>query len=521
MKVFKTQQMSDLDHAATEKFGISDQILMENAGNAVYFCILNVFKAVVNKKFAIFAGPGNNGGDGLVTARKLFSNGAEVKIFIFDDPKKYQGPAKINFQIVKKENIDFVKFENQQAKNYVKDCDAIVDAIFGTGLSKPVKGEYADVISIINTSKKPVYSVDIPSGINGDSGKVMEVAVRATYTITFGALKIGNILYPGFENCGKIFISHISFPSVLYDAESVLTNINDPIPIPKRNKAGYKNMFGNVLVVAGSKNYYGAPYFSALSFLKAGGGYSRLVVPASIIQSVSGAKEIVFYPAPETYEGSIQYSEKPEILRISELSDFVILGPGVSLNGETQTLIAELAAEIKKPLLIDGDGLTAISDHLEVLKSRKADTVLTPHMGEYSRLVQKNTETISEDQIESVRSFAQKYNVYLVLKGAHTQIATPDGKVYINMSGNSGMATAGSGDVLTGTIAAMHGLGLKIEESVRMGVFTHGLAGDLAAKEKGEDGLISRDILEHLPNALFSLRNNFEDLKKLYGFEII
>lgn len=521
MKVCKTQQMRDMDHVATEKFGIADQILMENAGNAVYFCILNIFKSLLNKKFAVFAGPGNNGGDGLVTARKLFSNGAEVKIFMLGDPEKYQGSAKLNFEIIKRENIEFVKFERESVENYIKDCDAIVDAIFGTGLYKPAEREYAVAISIINNSKKPIYSIDIPSGINGDSGKVMGVAVKATYTITFGALKTGNILYPGFEYCGKIFISHISFPSALYDSESLLTNINDPIPIPIRNKAGYKNMFGNVLVVAGSKNYYGAPYFSALSFLKAGGGYSRLVAPASIIQSVSDAKEVVFYPVSETYEGSIHYSEKPEILRIAELSDFVILGPGVSLNAETQTLMVELVSEIKKPLLIDGDGLSAISDHLEILKSRKADTILTPHLGEMSKLAQKNIDTILEDQIEFVRSFSKKHHIYLTLKGAHTQIGTPAGKVYINMTGNAGMATAGSGDVLTGTIAAMYGLGLNIEDALRMGVFTHGLAGDLAAKEKGEDGMVSRDILEHLPEALFTLRTKFEELKKLYSFEII
>jgi len=520
MKVCKTQQMRDLDHAATEKFGIADQILMENAGNAVFFCILSSLSDLSTKKFAVFAGPGNNGGDGLVTARKLISNGAEVKIFFLGDPDKYQGSAKLNFDIIKK-ITKIEKFEKNSAENYVKDCDAIVDAIFGTGLYKDVDGKYADAISIINASKKPVYSIDIPSGINGDTGKVMGIAVKANYTITFGTLKSGNILYPGFEYCGKIVVSHISFPPSLYEAGSLLTEINVPIFIPVRDKAGYKNMFGNVLVVAGSKNYYGAPYFSALSFLKAGGGYARLVVPKSLVQSVSDAKELVFYPVSETYDGSVHYSEKTEILKLAEISDFVVLGPGLSLNAETQTLVAELASEIKKPLLIDGDGLTAISDHLEILRSRTADTILTPHLGEMSRIAQKEINAILEDEIEFVRSFSQTNHVHLVLKGAHTKIGTPAGKVYINMTGNAGMATAGSGDVLTGTIAAMHGLGLNTENAVRMGVFAHGLAGDLAAKEKGEDGMVARDILEHLPQALLMIRTKLEELKKTYGFDVI
>ncbi|MGC8496388.1 MAG: NAD(P)H-hydrate dehydratase [Thermoplasmata archaeon] len=520
MKICKTQQMRDMDHAAISKFGIADQILMENAGNAVYFCILNTFSNVLKKKFAVFAGPGNNGGDGLVSSRKLISNGAEVKVFILESPDKYQGSAKLNFEIIKK-ITKIEKFEKNSAEEYVKNCDAIVDAIFGTGLYKNVEGKYADAISIINNSKKPVFSIDIPSGINGDSGKIMGIAVKADYTVTFGTLKSGIVLYPGFEYCGKIMVSRISFPPALYESESLLTEINDPVFIPARGKAGYKNMFGNVLVVAGSKNYYGAPYFSALSFLKAGGGYARLVIPESLIQSVSDAREIVFYPVSETYDGSVHYSEKTGILNLAELSDFVVLGPGLSLNAETQTLIAELASEIKKPILIDGDGLSAIADHPEILTSRTADTILTPHLGEMSRLAKKDINAILEDSIEFVRSFAQANHVYLVLKGAHTQIGTPAGKVYINMTGNVGMATAGSGDVLTGTIAAMHGLGLNTENAVRMGVFAHGLAGNLAAKDKGEDGMVARDILEHLPEALLTIRTRFEELKKMYGFEVI
>ena len=382
MKVSRVEEMRNLDRRATEEFGITQDLLMENAGQAVYFVILKEF-GIKNKKFVIFCGGGNNGGDGFVVARKIYSNGGEVKIFLLGDETKFTGAAEKNFEIVSKMPIEISKVSSiDSIKSAVLNSDAVVDAIFGTGLDREVGGIYKDVIQLINECKKPVFSVDIPSGINGDTGGVMGTAIKADYTITFGLPKVGNMLYPGYDHCGKLYVSHISFPPSLYNADSIKVEINEPVMLPKRDKNAHKGDFGEVLFIAGASSYLGAPYFSALSFLKAGGGYSHLAAPISISSFLATrGSEIGFVPQKETPSGSIALGNKDELLELSERVDMVVMGPGLSLNKETQELVRELAPKIEKPLLIDGDGITAISTNMEILKERKAETILTPHLG--------------------------------------------------------------------------------------------------------------------------------------------
>ncbi|PIP49196.1 MAG: bifunctional ADP-dependent NAD(P)H-hydrate dehydratase/NAD(P)H-hydrate epimerase [Chloroflexi bacterium CG23_combo_of_CG06-09_8_20_14_all_45_10] len=515
MKVSTVAQMGNLDMSATEEFGISQDLLMENAGQAVYFVILKEF-GVKNKKFAVFCGTGNNGGDGLVVARKIHSNGGEAKVFLLDDEAKFKGAAEKNFEIASKMPIEISKVSSiESVKIAVLNSDAIVDAIFGTGLIREVSGIYKDVIQLINESKKTVFSVDIPSGINGDTAEVMGIAVKANYTITFGLPKIGNMLYPGYDHCGKLYVSHISFPPSLYNADSIRVEINNPIELPKRSKDAHKGDFGEVLFIAGASSYLGAPYFSALSFLKAGGGYSRLATPVSISSFLANkGSEIVFVPQKETLSGSIALENKDNLLELSERVDMVVMGPGLSLNGETQELVRQLAQEIKKPLLIDGDGITAISKDIEIIKNRKTETILTPHMGEMSRMTKMEISELNKNKIGVSQRTAKELNAMIVLKGAHSLIGYPDGEIFINTSGNPGMATAGSGDVLTGTIAAMFGLGLSLREAVRIGVFMHGFSGDLAAKDKGEDGITAQDILDYLPTTLKRYREDFDEISE-------
>ncbi len=515
MKVSTVAQIKNLDRSATEGFGISDDILMENAGQAVYFVILKEF-GIKNKKFAVFCGGGNNGGDGFVVARKIHSNGGEAKVLLLDDETKFKGIAKRNFEIVSKMPIEISKVSsNESIRAAIHNSDAIVDAIFGTGLTKKVSGTYKDVIQMINESEKTVFSVDIPSGINGDTGEAMGIAVKANYTITFGLPKIGNMLYPGYEHCGKLYLSHISFPPSLYNSDSIRVEINNPVELPKRSKDAHKGDFGEVLFIAGASSYFGAPYFSALSFLKAGGGYSRLATPISISSFLANkGSEIVFIPQRETPSGSISLKNKDELLKLSEKVDMVVMGPGISLNKETQELVRQLAQEIKRPLLIDGDGITAIAKDIGIIKKRKAETILTPHMGEMSRMTKMEVSEVNKNKIGVLQRTAKELNAMIVLKGAHSLIGYPDERVFINLSGNPGMATAGSGDVLTGTIAAMFGLGLPLREAVRMGVFMHGFSGDLAAADKGEDGITAQDILDYLPATLKRYRQDFDEISE-------
>jgi len=510
MKISRVQEMRDADALAISKFGITQEILMENAGQAAFFAIQKSVE-IKGKNILIFCGVGNNGGDGLVVARKLHSNGADVTVFLMGDPQKFQGSAKLNYGITQKLNLPIKKISSlQDAEQDITHADILIDAIFGTGLVRNVGGLYKEIIEKINASGKPVFSLDIPSGVNGDTGQIMGTAIQADQTITFGLPKIGNLLYPGYELGGKLSVTHISFPPELHDAEHLKIEVNEPLALPERKGDAHKGSAGKALFIAGAGNYLGAPYFAAHSFLKSGGGLSYLATPEQVIASFSDkCRELVFLPMESSTEGSIAYSNKNKLLEAAQGVDFVVLGPGLSLNEGTGRLVREISSQIDKPILIDGDGISAIGSNLEVVQTRKNKTVLTPHPGEMSRISGKSITEIEANRVDILQETAAKLNSVIVLKGAHSLIGLPDGRVYLNLSGNAGMATAGSGDVLTGTIAALFGLGLNFEEAVRTGVFMHGFAGDLAVAEIGQDGLIAGDILLYLPEAIQKFRNDF------------
>ena len=514
MKISSVSEMRNLDKTAIEEFGIKEELLMENAGEATCF-VISKECGIKGKKLIIFCGIGNNGGDGFVIARKIHSNGGSVKVFILGDKGKYKGAARLNLDIISRLMIDVLEVESvESVKTDVAHSDAIIDAIFGTGLIREVTGLYRDVIELINGSGKTIFSVDIPSGATGDTGKTMGVAVKADFTVTFGLPKAGNILFPGHDLCGKLFVTHISFPPAIYNSDSLKVEINRPKRLPPRERDGHKGSFGQVLFIAGASNYFGAPYFSALSFLKAGGGYSRLAAPASITPYIANkGSEIVFLPQKETASGSISLENMDFLLNMAAKMDMVVLGPGLSLDEETQGLVKELAKEINRPLLIDGDGITAVSKDLNVVRERKSSTILTPHPGEMSKLTGVSVEKVDANKIHMLQSTSKDLNAIIALKGGRSLVGFPDKRVFVNMSGNPGMATAGSGDVLTGVIAAMFGLGLNIGDCVLKGVFIHGFAGDLAAKEKGEDGITAQDILDYLP---FALKMDRDGLSETY-----
>lgn len=507
MKISTVEQMRAMDQAAIRTYGIDEALLMENAGGAAARVWLHEMDGS-SRNVLILCGGGNNGGDGLVVARHLHAAGASVRVRVYGNPERYAGAAKLNWSIAQNLGIDIsVLGEIGGLGEDLAWAGGVVDALLGTGITRQVTGLFAEVIERVNRSGLPVLSIDIPSGVNGDTGRVMGTAVQADCTVTFGLPKIGNLLYPGFELGGKLFVSHISFPPALTEDEALQIEVNAPPALPKRNPAGHKGSFGQALFIAGAANYYGAPYYAAMSFLKAGGGYARLATPRSLAPVLaSNGGEIVYLPQRETEVSSLAQSNQADLLDITTKMDFVVMGPGLSLHEETQQLVRELAARIDKPLLIDGDGLTAVHQEPDCLRLRSATTILTPHLGELARLTGRSVPEIEADPVTTLRAVSSDLRAIVVMKGAHSLVGYPDGRVYVNLSGNSGMATAGSGDVLTGSIAAMAGLGLPVEEAVRMGVFVHGLAGDLAAASIGEDGMTASDVLAYLPEAVRLLR---------------
>lgn len=511
-KIVTNEEIHQIDQIAMKDYGIPSLLLMENAGRSAIDVIRNVFPNLTGKQATIICGSGNNGGDGLVIARQLNALGAKIRVVRMSD-RSYEDAARVNLDSVARLKIPVLSAESIHDWDQIfNESDLIIDAIFGSGLTREVTGTYAQVIEQINRSGKWILSVDIPSGINGNNGEVMGVAVKANATVAMGLPKFGNLLYPGFEYNGQLSIASLTMPPDLFDHCPYSGQTNDPLPIAERDPSGHKGTFGQALFIAGAAAYFGAPYLAAMSFLKAGGGYSRLAAPYSICAAIAAnGPEIVFIPQTETRQGSLARSNAENLLKISGSQDFVVVGPGLSLNAETQSLVHELIPSINKPLLIDGDALTGLAAEPEILKTRTAATILTPHLGEFSRLTKISIEELHPNRIPLLKAYAQKWNATIVLKGAHTIIASPQGELWVNLTGNSGMGTAGSGDVLSGAIAALFGLGLNPIEAARMGVYVHGLAGDIAADQIGMDGITATTIMNALPEAMRQYRQRMDE----------
>jgi hydroxyethylthiazole kinase-like uncharacterized protein yjeF len=523
MKVSTVEMMRELDRRAIEQLGIPGPILMEHAGHAVYEALQQRFalQGLLGRNVCVICGAGNNGGDGFVIARKAHSAGAKVSVLLLGSPDRFSDDARANHRML--EPLGLTVEEGPSAERLAALCgqaDAIVDALFGTGLAREVSGRYREAIEAINGAEAWVVSVDIPSGVDGNSGAIHGVAVLADLTVTFGLPKQGNLLYPGAARGGQLWVSSISFPPALQQVDELQTWLELPPPLPPRRADGHKGSFGDGLVIAGAGSYYGAPMFAALALLRAGAGYARLAAPRRVCEVVAGlAPEVVFVAQDEDPQGGLRGEGATELLELAAGLDAVVLGPGLGLGDGARELTQAFVEQLAAPLVLDGDGLTAICDDPSRLVARPGPTVLTPHLGEMARLTGREVSAIQADPIGAAREFACRFEVALVLKGAHSLVALPDGRVLINPSGNHAMATAGSGDVLAGILGALLAGGqLGFADALRCGVFVHGLAGDLAAEALGADGVVARDILDHVPAALRRYREGYAELERdVYG----
>ena len=513
MKISSVSQMRSLDRRAIEEFGIKEELLMENAGHTAYYALRKEF-GIREKRFLVFCGTGNNGGDGCVLARKIHADGGGVKVFVLGDPSNFKGAAKLNYEIVTRLPVEVQRLASvEELRDEITHFDLIVDAIFGTGLSRDVGGVHRSAIEIINQSGKPVLSIDIPSGVHGDTGKVMGVAVKADYTVTFGLPKLGNMLYPGYDLGGKLYVSHISFPPSIISADNLKVEINHPLEFPPKEKGEQEGDFGEILFISGAST------LGVKSCLKAGGGLTRLAIPSSLATVMSNIDDkITVIPQKETFGGNLSYENKLDLLELSEQVDMVVLGTGLFLEAETQRLVRELVAEIDKPLLVDGDNIITLRETRHFLGSQQKPYVLMLDINELSNITGKSAQEVEINKVDILQNTTETINTTIVLKGERPLIGFPDQSVYINLSGSLGMNSEKLWDALDGTIAAMYSRGLPLQQAVRQGVFIHGLAGDLTTEDHHQGEIATQDFLNTLPRAVKMVQEGLDtELEKRYA----
>ncbi len=510
MIVLSPEEMTDLDQR-TIRAGYPEILLMEAAGQGVaalasdFLQENNQSKA---KTIMIFVGKGNNGGDGLVAARWLKQWGYQVKIILCSSSNSLQGINKKNYDLCKLNNLQILTLSDFLAKQEVicNNSCLIIDSIFGTGLKGKVKNDYETVINLINSIPLPVLAVDIPSGIDGKTGKVLGCAVKADLTATMSFLKSGLLLYPGRSYSGRLNVIEIGIPARIlnksepeYDLFSL--DIQEAANLlPLRESNSHKGSYGKLLIAGGSTGMGGAPLLSAKAALKTGAGVVYTALPASIEKDLTGHfLETVTYPLADE-NGFFAQKAGEQLLERSEKMAGLVLGPGLGQKQSTAEFLSIILKNFHKPLLIDADGLNLIARN-SLFSLLNTNMIITPHPGEFARLTGYSIEEIEQNRLATASEFAFQNQITVVLKGAATVIAFPDGKSYINQTGNAGMATAGSGDVLSGMIGSLIVQGLAIDEAALLGVYLHGLAGDLAAADCTQYCLTANDIIKYLPRA--------------------
>ncbi len=502
------EEMRSLDNRTINGLGIPGVVLMEHAGRGVVKAIEERF-GLRGKRLLVFAGKGNNGGDGFVVARWARRLGAHPKVLLLTKLENLKGDALINARVWKQLSPEgLIEVEDSLAFQGVFDnTDLVVDAILGTGLSSGARGLAAEAIEAINSSGVPVVAVDIPSGLSSDSGAIPGPAVKAELSVTFGLPKVAHWCYPARELVGEVVVVDIGIPPAYVEEasfENYLIEDRDLLPFfPKRPPQAHKGRYGHLLVLAGSPGKLGAGIMASLAALRTGAGLVTAGVPAGLNLAFEAAvMEAMSAPLPEAPNGGLGADALEEVLKLTEGKSAVAMGPGMGTDPSTKSLMLSLVERLEVPMVIDADGINLVAEEPEVLKRAKAPVILTPHPGEMARFCSISAKEIQECRLEMAREFAQRFGVIMVLKGAGTITALPNGVCYINPTGTPGMASGGSGDVLTGIISGLVCQGIAPEEAAWAGVYLHGRAGELATEMSGEYGMIAGDMLGALPDAI-------------------
>lgn len=524
MKLVTPEEMREFDSLAVRRYGIPGIVLMENAGRGAADIVTGELKRLGGRRVSVIAGKGNNGGDGFVCARHLKNRGFDVEVFSLSAPSGIKGDAGINARIWGKMGggIYPVRTIGELKKHVLtlRHSSLIVDAILGTGVSTPLTGVYASVIELINKLNKPVVSVDVPSGLDAATGRALGAAVKATVTATMALPKLGLWLYPGRDYAGRVEVVDIGAARQIFEGMDIRHNLIDAQEVKgalsPRKRDTHKGIYGHVLVIGGSPGKTGAPYMAALGAMRAGAGLVTIALPESL-NPIMEAKttEVMTHPLPETEDSTLGESSIDDTLKILEGKTAVVIGPGMGLSGRlsgyTEAVIGR-CAEKRIPIVIDADGLNALggsqgrlAGSLLFLKkaSGKTGIILTPHPREMARLVGAAVKDVQGDRVGFSGRLSKETGSVVVLKGASTVVAF-GGEVFINPTGNPGMATAGTGDVLSGITGGLLSQGLDMTEAAVAAVYIHGLSGDEAAKKRGEAGMMATDLLAEVPAILNS-----------------
>jgi NAD(P)H-hydrate epimerase len=518
MRLATSEEMRALDRRATEEFGIPSIVLMENAALRVVEYLERAYAPLNEKSVAVLCGKGNNGGDGLAIARHLHNRfGASVSVLLLAEPAALKGDAAVNFAMAEKSGVPVEVYPAEfspEAAAALARADVVVDALFGTGFHGIASGAAAAAIEAANRAGRPIVAVDVPSGVDADTGRAEGPAIRAQATITLALGKPGLYQYPAVDYAGEVVVGHIGFPGALTEGGSLFvtepSEIAHWLPGRQATRDANKGKFGHVSIFAGSAGFLGAANLAASGAARAGAGLVTLCVPESVLDAAMtmASHTLMTSPMPQTARREFSFQALEKALETAGKGTAAAIGPGIGRSDpDTVQFAVEFIRRCPVPLVVDADALTILSEQpghgAEVVRARTAATVLTPHPGEMGRLLGIKTSEVQEDRMRAVRSAAGSYGCAVLLKGSRTLIASPDGKVNINLTGNTGMASGGMGDALTGICAAFLGMKLDAHNAASAAAYVHGLAGDLAVKRiRGTAGLLATDLIDAVPESI-------------------
>ncbi|HLW60878.1 MAG TPA: NAD(P)H-hydrate dehydratase [bacterium] len=518
MKLPTPSEMAGLERRCQEACGISVAALMEQAGARTAEVARTLLRISGGRRVVVLVGKGNNGGDGLVAARHLAGDGP-TSVVLLAPREEIRGLPATHLEALRERSVsleDAASLVPSALEATLGEADLIIDAIFGTGFRGPAGGLPARVIEAANASGAPILAVDLPSGVDAASGRADPPCIRAAATVAMALPKVGTMQYPAAAHAGHVYVADIGIPDALVREAAIPTSLTTARwvdrTLPRRPADSHKGRFGRIAIVAGARGFAGAAVLAARGAIRAGAGLVTVGLPASLAAMLPAAlPEAMTRALPETAAGTLSEEAGQAVIEFAAASDVVAVGPGLTTHPEVVALVRRVLPQIERPIVVDADGLNAFEGAAGLLADLPGPLVITPHPGEMARLLGRGVPDVESDRLQSARAAARLVRGIVILKGARSVVASPDGRASIIPTGNPAMATGGMGDVLTGAVAAFLGAGLPPFEAAACAAYLHGLAGNLAAAARGELGLLAHEVADEIPRALADVRSGRVD----------